>query len=157
MFTPVRWVHAGIHSRLIPRCHLGCCPLEWAHQGWREAAQKLCAALSRWPGRGQQEPRGGKCWTDAPCPDPSRSCPGDQATGHGDTGAATTGKMNLQTKISPVCVRKHSLGWAVPAGDGAAGREGEKLILQDFCTEKGTHQCQPGGGCVRVTGTKLVS
>lgn len=46
---------------------------------------------------------------------------------------------------------------SVPAGDGAAGREGEKLILQDFCTEKGTHQCQPGGGCVRVTGTKLVS
>lgn len=43
---------------------------------------------------------------------------GPGCAGHGDTGAVTTGKMDLQTKTSSVCVRKHSLGMAQQEGRG---------------------------------------
>lgn len=69
-----------------------------------------------------------------------------------ETGALTTGKTflqyDLETNSFPICVRKHSRplpglycfcwGWC------SRKRGGEKLILQDFCTQTGRrHQHQP--------------
>lgn len=50
MFTPVHWVHTGIHSHLITCCHIHCCCL-WTGTWRLGVAGERCSSLfSRWHG-----------------------------------------------------------------------------------------------------------
>lgn len=153
MFTPVRWVHRGIHSHLITCCHVYCCCL-WTgtrrlESGWRKMLFSLQQMAQPWPA-------GVKLWRvlngcSVPC---FQQFPAERIRYCRLFGkrALTTGKTflqyDLETNSFPICVRKHSRplpgrycfcwGWC------SRKRGGEKLILQDFCTQAGRrHQHQP--------------
>lgn len=135
MFTPVRWVHRGIHSHLITCCHVYCCCL-WTgtrrlESGWREMLFSLQQMAQPWPA-------GDKLWRvlngcSLPCfqqfpAERIRYCRLFGKLELSPLGILFSSMISKQIASQFVwgSTAGHYQDCTVSAGDGAVGKEAEK-------------------------------